>query len=729
MSYPRTPIFYISSESIDQDVEEESLEEFEPYQLQEELKTLVLYIQFLNEEPVFVPTLYNLMELCKNLVYSLGYTAPDVPDLLETVSAAEEFLLRTVTTEDSVRRGEVIATVLKTIYAMTSDPKHKVNVVASAALVVCNAMSNEQILEAVRNMLQEEDEANADRKHHDALNYFMRWTYEWRPTAALGDWLLAFIKILEEKKQFKILIKVGLKHLSSMFKSLLDLNPVQSINDVILYVMASLRNRRKAFMEIALYVCEVLDELAADRRPWCQKLLQNVVDLTKYMVECGQKAIVETDFIPFTEYYADIIACLEQRVAMPSNYYLHMPPWSDGIVPIFQSPKKVTGLKNLGTTCYMNSVLQALLANNLFSSHVVKNRCDRPYWLPLGELFVKMLHDPVSSVIDPIKVYKATKPPSFRHNEEQDCFEYLLYLLNLLIAHENLTMVKSFATNDNYSENACSPLPSENSSEPMDCSDSSIGSETPLPYSDATAIARPGRIIYSSDPLNREQCIVDENNFVDQIFGGKMLIRVTCSDCQEAFETSYSIRDLQLTFSDDDLGEHHSIQSLINLHCSSTLMTDGDMFRCFECNGLRPAVRVELFETTPQYLIVGLNNFKYDPILKIQRKLVRQIFYNMTVTLPVWYQEIENTYTLYACIIHTGVAIETGHYYTLAKNYDAWCTFDDDEVTVVSDDYLQALGRLSTPRVLFYRRTDVKETHRLTYNELPVKFLQMLNVS
>ncbi|XP_068625987.1 ubiquitin carboxyl-terminal hydrolase 38-like isoform X2 [Battus philenor] len=701
-----------------------------------ELSVLASYIQQLNQEPGFIPPVHELAENCKNIVHCLASTSTEEENLSELLSVVEEFLLRIVTTVHPGWRHEVVATILDRIYAITSDSQSNVSAVTSAALVVCNGLDNDQILAAARELIQQEDTTTAGGRLRNSLSYFYHWICEWQSTAALGDWLLAFIQALEEKEEFDVLIEVSLDNLSRLFMALGSANANQSTTDVIFHVMASLRETKTAFDKIAPHVNEMLLVLASDNRQWSRQLLQNVVDVAKNMIENCQKNAKQADLVQFNEKYSDVIARLEEHMATTSCSLLHLQPWHSRVAPVFKAPVRKAGFINLGNTCYMNSVLQALYATKLFSRHVVMGMSEHPYWAKLGALYSGMMF-PISTKINPHDFYTVAKPPSFGHRLQHDCTEFLSYLLNLLISYENQSeanydyrrpAVITCATPKSIVSGTAYSTPfSESPLEAVPSSSSGSRSDSPSPCSSksgASGSKRSAPDDNSASP-NKRQC-VSMDTFVDQIFGGILLTRVHCSECQTMSASYTNFRDLQLAFPDPRKGIRMSVQGLIDFYCASELMTGSEMYQCCQCNGLRPAVRVVCFESTPKYLVVVLKNFKYDQKLSVQKKLMLPIFYNVTVTLPTQHPGMERTYTMYASIIHDGTAVHTGHYYTLAKDNDQWYTFNDDKVTMVRDDYLQHLGRSSTPYVLFYRRTDVKECHMPTFDELPRKFQEQI---
>lgn len=206
------------------------------------------------------------------------------------------------------------------------------------------------------------------------------------------------------------------------------------------------------------------------------------------------------------------------------------------------------------------------------------------------------------------------------------------------------------------------------------------------------------------------------------MFGGVLLTRVECTDCHSSSLSRDVFRDLQLAFPDKPDGMQHSVQSLLEFYCSKESLSGDNQYQCRDCGELRNAERSVLIETTPKYLILVLKNFKFEPKLQVQTKLMHSMFYNHNITLPtVRSQTVHASYTLYAAVIHAGTTLDSGHYYTLAKDNDQWHMYNDDVVSASNESQLNSLKRSCTPYILFYRRADIEEGTAPPMEELPPK--------
>lgn len=124
----------------------------------------------------------------------------------------------------------------------------------------------------------------------------------------------------------------------------------------------------------------------------------------------------------------------------------------------------------------------------------------------------------------------------------------------------------------------------------------------------------------------------------------------------------------------------------------------------------------------PQHLLLTLLRFHYDRLLQRREKITTQVSYPQRLDLPVE-GGATVSYVLYSVVIHSGVTLDGGHYYTLARSSDLgpedipgngdksapWFMFNDSQVSRTDFESLITLSSkypTDTPYLLWYRRVD-----------------------
>ncbi|CAK1588225.1 unnamed protein product [Parnassius mnemosyne] len=712
-----------------------------------DLKALAQYIEVMNEQPNYLPPAQEIIKNCQDIVKCLARTSGDEDQLWELLTAVEEFLVRIVTSVNRSLRHEIITAILDKFYSLISDPESNACPATSVVLIVLDGSESEATLSAARWLVQQGENGPGGAGLRASLSCLYRWIYEWHGTPALGDWLIAYIKALEENERYDILIEVSTDNLGNLFLAMNDPMALrQPVADVIFHVLSSLRESVEALDKIAPHVGKVLVVLATDSGQWSRQLLQNAVDITTAMVDHIKEPLKGAALDMFKEKYDYVMACLERHMATDGSRFLQLPPWRARNVTLTSVnsnvPMRKVGLLNLGNTCYMNSVMQALLVTRQFSTHVVLKMTAVPYWSKMGGLFSKMMHS-ISTKLNPDEFFSVVKSPFFTKDNQHDSSEFLGYLLQLLQSYEHAS-----DHNFDYSRPALPLLANRIRLAPHTSTSSISDNETPESSFNRRSVSpRPGSsaACTSSGHLKRtspeheikvppkkrmrlqETAFLRRDSFIDNMFGGVLLTRVECTQCHSSSLSRDVFRDLQLAFPETPESLQHSVQSLLDFYCSKESLSGDNRYQCRDCGGLRDAERSVLIETTPKYLILVLKNFKFEPKLQVQTKLMHTTYHNPIVTLPtVRSQTDHSTYTLYAAIIHAGTTLDSGHYYTLAKDSNQWYMYNDDVVSVADEQQLHKLNRSSTPYVLFYRRTDIDEGAAPSLDELPPKLQEIV---
>ncbi|XP_045542224.1 ubiquitin carboxyl-terminal hydrolase 35 isoform X1 [Papilio machaon] len=702
-----------------------------------DLNTVANYIRLINEQPNYIPPANELIDNCLNIVTCLSQTAGTEDELWGLLTAVEDYLVRLITSLNCPLRNDLINAILDKFFTIISDPTSNARPAMSVILIVLDGSETEAPFGTARWLEGGPSPASLGT----ALACLYRWISEWNASPALSDWVLGYMKKLEENEQYDVLIEVSKDNLSRLLLAVNNPTDLRQSNaEVIFHVMASLRETTDILDKVAPNLGEVLNALVADSRQWSWQLLQNVVDITTAMVDHLRAPLLGQDLVRFNNRYNAVITCLEQHMASRSSQFLRLPAWGSQSNMAAAAGNDMTvvrkiGLLNRGTTCYVNSAMQALLATREFSNFVVMHMHDRAYWAKLAELFAKLKYS-VSTKVDPDDFYVTMNSPKFNIDIQHDTSEFLGYFFELLLSYEHkmdcghdyskppviITYRRRLPPPLTLSPNPTEEEPVENNQD-----EAVAGSST-----GATASRKRTR---KGSSNNRKRQRTTEppppeapESFVDHIFGGVILSHMRCLVCNELSSTRDVFRDLTLAFPEAKKDHIHTVQSLVDYYCSTELLTADNRYKCPACGCKRDVERRAVIEYTPRYLIIVLKNFKFDAKKLTQNKLMSPTIYNHSVTLPTVPAQTQNGYTMYAAIVHEGSSMSSGHYYTLAKTEDGWYLFNDDTVTKCNEDDIQFLRPCNTPYMLFYRRDDVVEVPFPSLNEVPPNIRELVKV-
>ena len=149
-------------------------------------------------------------------------------------------------------------------------------------------------------------------------------------------------------------------------------------------------------------------------------------------------------------------------------------------------------------------------------------------------------------------------------------------------------------------------------------------------------------------------------------------------------------------------------------------------YRCDHCETLVEAVLTRSVTEAPENLLLTLLRFQYDRTKKRRTKIMDPVCYPLNLRLPL--VDVTVGYFLYAVIVHSGLTLDGGHYYTVAttpttprssdvdkskitdkdiNQAKSWFVFNDSQVSRINVDSLNELSKkksYDTPYVLLYRK-------------------------
>uniref|UniRef100_A0A8C2G5K1 Ubiquitin carboxyl-terminal hydrolase n=1 Tax=Cyprinus carpio TaxID=7962 RepID=A0A8C2G5K1_CYPCA len=314
-----------------------------------------------------------------------------------------------------------------------------------------------------------------------------------------------------------------------------------------------------------------------------------------------------------------------------------------------------TGLVNLGNTCYMNSIIQILFMATDFRRHVMSLHLNGSNTLmkKLQLLFAFLAHTQ-RAAYSPRSFLEVSRPPWFTAGSQQDCSEYLRFLLDRL--HEEEKTLSALQVTSSK------PEPATTSAETLQAATSQPVADMP---SHPAPVAAKG----------------DGRTLVERMFGGRLSTAIRCLQCHSLSEKEEPFTDLSLAFCPSmskchgPTDEHKSSSSvgpcqgavnggsessegsvkegagtgmerpvveptlsvpdLVDYFLAPEILENENCYFCERCASLQRAEKVMQVVAAPEYLILTLLRFSYDATCHVRRKILDNVGIPLHMSLPL----------------------------------------------------------------------------------------------
>ncbi|KAM6159048.1 ubiquitin carboxyl-terminal hydrolase 35 [Rhynchocyon petersi] len=352
----------------------------------------------------------------------------------------------------------------------------------------------------VRNLSN--DDSVTDSQMLTAISRMIDWV-SWPLGKNIDKWIIALLKGLAAVKKFSILIEVSLAKIEKVFSKLLYPIVRGAALSVLKYMLLTFQHSHEAFHLLLPHIPPMVTSLIKEDSNSGTSCLEQLAELVHCMVFRfpGFPDLYE----PIMEAIKDLHVPNEDRI----KQLLGQDAWTSqkselaGFYPrlMAKSDTGKIGLINLGNTCYVNSILQALFMASDFRHCVLRltENNSQPLMTKLQWLFAFLEHSQ-RPAISPENFLSASWTPWFSPGAQQDCSEYLKYLLDRL--HEE----------EKTGARICQKLKQSSAPSPPE--------ESPGPSSTS----------------------------VEKMFGGKIVTRICCLRCLHVSSREEAFTDLSLAF-------------------------------------------------------------------------------------------------------------------------------------------------------------------------------------
>ncbi|XP_020283036.1 ubiquitin carboxyl-terminal hydrolase 35 isoform X2 [Pseudomyrmex gracilis] len=703
-----------------------------------DMSQLTEILNILTDHRVYLPRSANYTKLCEAIVTSLSsfqmpLDSKKIQEFYDNTTKIQNFLKILCSNTKNGERDSLMFTCLQTLYNIISDTNRKPEPGPGLAAIL-QLVESSVIPQAVDWILSQTD---SDRELVQALKVLCNWLPKWTGDR-LSVWIMEFIRGLEKQRKYCTLLELtesSVDILTLMCSVLMVPVIRQNASNIIFYILKR-QSSVSVVQNIAKRILKLIKDLMQEDSESSKDCIQNLVDIMKV--------------------YNKRFSCVSSICGTMENYTFPMLPRPQNVREIYKEPVWIdetkeyepvleperplsgkVGLSNLGNTCYMNSVLQALLMTRQFCQEVLTYRPETgrtPLLEKLQNLFALLLYSK-RICLAPTEVLQASRPTYFLPGQQQDSSEFLCHLLDLLHEQEKSANTNC-GGNDNVSTLKCKSEKQEDdvtlSMEPEkgiikrwtteeDLTEGLALQRKTQSLADFTRGEELGQRLSDSHSDSTDsgiQSVGGEEtstytSLVHRVLGGECQITYQCTQCDTSSRNTDKFRDLQLCFPEEiQENQEVSVQDLINYYLTPEKLTGENKYRCDKCTKLCDAQRIITILQAPAYLILTLKHFRYDFDTRLRAKLRHKVVYNDAIQLPVSVEPctVAETYNLYAAVVHSGYSMDYGHYFTYAcDSKQNWYKFNDSFVTQTTFEDFKNLKPPDTPYILFYEKSSAHD--------------------
>ncbi|OJD19555.1 hypothetical protein AJ78_00527 [Emergomyces pasteurianus Ep9510] len=380
--------------------------------------------------------------------------------------------------------------------------------------------------------------------------------------------------------------------------------------------------------------------------------------------------------------------------------------------PIDRMKLPRTGLVNMGSTCYMNSIIQCLsvtvqltkfFIDNRFHSQVQKNWKGSQGILPgLFANLVRSLWKNDVEVIRPtsFRNFIGRLNPEWAGSRQQDAKEFFDVLLDCL--HEDLNL--------NWNRTPLRPLTIEQE------------------------MRREQMPIEQVSTIEWNRYCHREYSYISSLFAGQHASRLRCRTCQRTSTTYEAFFSISVEIPTSPASGVGDLYQCLNSYCQEEMLSGDEVWKCPHCRREREATKQIILTRAPRFLVIHFKRFslsRYQQTRKIHTPInfpITGLDITPFMAPPVRTASVANggsdgsntqsqpelsttppyIYNAYGIVRHIGSSSSEGHYISLVRDdrRGCWRKFDDQRVTDFNPVGLRPADSLQNDQayLVFYER-------------------------
>jgi ubiquitin C-terminal hydrolase len=302
----------------------------------------------------------------------------------------------------------------------------------------------------------------------------------------------------------------------------------------------------------------------------------------------------------------------------------------------------IVGFANIGQSCYLNSVLQCILNDELFVKFINETTIDAQ----IIKLLSEIKRNPTFTSLYKFKTYMSSKNSIFKNISQEDSPTALRILLDTI--HN-------------------------------ECCDKEGSKFSVTKNKDFLSLAK---------NAYKRHIMVDGYSIINKLYKGQLYVSCVCSNCSHVSSGQFDIFGEIIVELDKD-SIHECVDSFLN---KIEIIED---YACEKCNKRTNVYKKNNIIVFPKRLIIYLN--RYKSILKNIK--------NIHIDKNLYFTSINDktiAYELSAVVHHTGQFIDRGHYVTDIIKENIIYRADDDIITKI--DYLNDDFVSNSAYLMIYNR-------------------------